>query len=45
MNPDVAKSITKMANIQYKMGDYLQAIELQTKSIIIWEKISGYDDH
>jgi len=26
------------------MGDYLQAIELQTKSVIIQEKILGYDD-
>jgi len=44
MNPEVANCITKMANIQYKMGDYLQAIELQTKSVIIQEKILGYDD-
>jgi len=28
MNADVAGCISKMANIQYKLGDYLQAIEL-----------------
>lgn len=43
MHPDVASCISKMANIQFKFGDYLQAIELQTKSIIIQEKILGYD--
>ena len=43
MNPEVASCIAKMANIQYKFGDYLQAIELQTKSIIIQEKLLGFD--
>jgi hypothetical protein len=43
MNNDVASCISKMANIQYKLGDYLQAIELQSKSIIISEKLFGYD--
>jgi len=43
MNADVAQCISKMANIQYKLGDYLQAIELQSKSIIISEKLWGYD--
>lgn len=32
-----------MANIQFKMGDFLQAIELQSKSIIISEKLLGCD--
>ena len=35
INSDVASCISKMANIQYKLGDYLQAIELQSKSLII----------
>jgi len=43
MNSDVAGCISKMANIQFRMQDYLQAIELQTKSIIIQEKVLGYD--
>ena len=43
MNTEVATCIGKMANIQFKFGDYLQAIELQTKSIIIQEKLLGFD--
>ena len=43
MHHEVAACISKMANIQYKFGDFLQAIELQTKSIIIQEKLLGYD--
>jgi protein TIF31 len=43
INSDVASCISKMANIQYKLGDYLQAIELQSKSLIIQEKLHGYD--
>mmetsp|Transcript_5854 Transcript_5854/g.9994 ORF Transcript_5854/g.9994 Transcript_5854/m.9994 type:complete len:181 (+) Transcript_5854:1134-1676(+) len=43
LNPEVATCISKMANIQFRMGDNLQAIELLTKSIIIQEKILGYD--
>lgn len=35
MNPEVAQYMAKMSNIQYRIGDYLLAIELQTKSIII----------
>lgn len=44
MNQEVAACISKMANIQYKLGDYLQAIELQSKSLIIQEKILGYEN-
>ena len=44
MNAEVASCIAKMANIQYKFGDYLQAIELQTKSIVIQEKVHGCDN-
>lgn len=43
MNPEVASCISKMAGIQFKFGDYLQAIELYTKSIILQEKLLGYD--
>jgi len=43
MNAEIASCISKMANIQYKFGDYLQAIELQTKSIVIQEKVLGFD--
>jgi len=32
-----------MSNIQYKLGDNLTAIELLTKSIIIKEKMLGFD--
>ena len=43
MNTEIASCISKMANIQHKQGDYLQAIELQSKSIIIQEKLLGCD--
>lgn len=35
MNMDTATSIQKMSNVQYKLSDYLTAIELLSKSIII----------
>ena len=35
MTEEVAACITKMANIQYRYRDCLQAIELQTKALII----------
>jgi hypothetical protein len=35
MNREVAACISKLASIQFKFGDFLQAIELQTKSIIL----------
>lgn len=41
---EVAQCISKMANIQYKFRDCLQAIELQSKAIIIEEKVLGFDD-
>lgn len=44
MTEDVAACITKMANIQYRFRDSLQAIELQTKALIIQEKLLGHDD-
>ena len=43
MNQDIAASIAKMANIQNRLGDLFQAIELQTKSLIIQEKLLGFD--
>lgn len=43
MNKEVAGCISKLASIQYKFGDFLQAIELQTKSIILQERVLGYD--
>lgn len=35
MNKEVAACIGKLASIQFKFGDFLQAIDLQTKSIIL----------
>lgn len=43
LNDDIASNIQKMANIQYKLGDLLTAVELMTKSIIIKEKVLGFD--
>ena len=36
--------MTQLASIQFKFGDYLQAIEIQTKSIALQERILGVDD-
>lgn len=43
MNTDTATSIQKMANVQYRLSDYLTAIELMAKSLIIQEKVLGVD--
>jgi protein TIF31 len=43
LNHEVSMCLSKMANIQFRMGDNLQAIELLTKSIVIQEKLLGYD--
>lgn len=43
LNPEVASCISKMANIQFRLGDNLQAVELLSKSIIIQEKVLGFD--
>lgn len=43
LNEEVAQCLSKMANIQFRLGDNLQAIELLTKCLIIQEKILGYD--
>lgn len=43
MNMEVATSIQKMSNVQYKLSDYLTAIELLSKSIVIQEKVLGCD--
>jgi len=43
MNKEVAASIAKLASIQFKFGDFLQAIDLQTKSIVIQERTLGRD--
>ena len=44
MTEEVAASVTKMANIQYKYRDCVQAIKLQSKAIVIQEKVLGFDD-
>jgi len=43
MHRDVAACISKLASIQFKFGDYLQAIELQTKCIVLQERLLGLD--
>ena len=43
LHRDVASCISKLANIQFKIGDFNQAIELQNKSIILHERLLGYD--
>ena len=43
MNEEVASSITSIASIQFKFGDFLQAIELQTKAIVLQERLLGVD--
>lgn len=35
MNEEVASSISSIASIQFKFGDFLQAIELQSKAIVL----------
>jgi protein TIF31 len=44
MQVDIAQCIIKMAAIHYKTEDVLQAIEMQTKAIIILERILGLDN-
>lgn len=44
MNDDVATCISQIASIQFKLGDFLQAIELQTRVIILLERLHGNDD-
>ena len=43
MNEEVAKCITNIASIQFKFGDFLQAIELQTKAIVLQERLLGVE--
>jgi len=43
MNEEVATCITNIASIQFKFGDFLQAIELQTKAIVLHERLLGVD--
>jgi len=42
-NEEVATCITNIASIQFKFGDFLQAIELQTKAIVLQERLLGID--
>jgi len=44
MQIDIAQCIIKMANIHFKSEDALQAIELQTKALVILERILGLDN-
>jgi len=43
MTEEVATCITQIASIQFKFGDFLQAIELQTRAILLLERIVGLD--
>lgn len=43
MNEEVARCITNIASIQFKFGDFLQAIELQTKAIVLQERLLGVE--
>jgi tetratricopeptide (TPR) repeat protein len=43
MNDDVATCITQIAAIQFKFGDFLQAIELQTRAIVLLERLHGFE--
>ena len=43
MNEEVATCLSNIASIQFKLGDFLQAIELQTKVIVLQERLIGLD--
>ena len=43
INENVATCIANIAQIQFKLGDFLQAIELLSKAIILQEKLLGLD--
>ena len=43
VNEEVASCIANIAQIQFKLGDFLQAIELLSKAIILQEKLLGLD--
>ena len=43
MSEEVATCITQIASIQFKFGDFLQAIELQTRAIVLLERLLGLD--
>lgn len=44
MQVDIAQCIIKMAAVHFKTEDILQAIELQTKAIIILERVLGFEN-
>ncbi len=44
MTKEVATCIIKIAAIQFRYGDFLQAIELQTRAIVLLERLLGLDD-
>jgi protein TIF31 len=44
MQVDIAQCIIKMAAIHFKSEDILQAIEFQTKAIIILERLLGLEN-
>lgn len=44
MTREIADCITKISAIQFKFGDYLQAIELETKAIVLYERLLGLDN-
>lgn len=43
MNREVAACLSQIASMQFKFGDYLQAIEIQTKAIVLQERLLGLD--
>jgi putative AlgH/UPF0301 family transcriptional regulator len=43
MQVDIAQCLIKMAAIHFKSEDVLQAIQMQTKGIIVMERILGPD--
>ena len=43
MTEEVADCITAIAGVQHKFGDSLQAIELQTKAIVLQERLLGVE--
>lgn len=41
VNKEAAACLSKLSNIHFKFGDYSQAVQLQTKCVILSEKIFG----
>ena len=43
MNEEIATCLGNISSLQFKFGDFLQAIELQTKAIVLQERLIGLD--